>query len=112
MTRALLTALFALGVIAATPPQALARDRRFRIEGYASAISATDVDAVVAAVAPNPIYRLRVISRSRVHVETSGYRVENIVINGRLQMRTVPYLVVDRVGSRWRVVRRETSLLQ
>jgi hypothetical protein len=112
MARSLTIALLVFAVVAAISREALARDPRFRIEGNASAISPGDIDAVVAAVAPNSIYRLRVISHNRVHVETSGYRVENIVVNGRLQMRTVPYLVVDRVGGRWRIIRRETTVLQ
>ena len=112
MQRALINAIYVFVVIATAPPHASARDHRFRIEGNTSAISPTDVDAVLAAVAPNPIYRLRVIGHNRVHVETSGYRVDYLIVNGRTQMRTVPYLVVDRVGSRWRIIRRETTVLQ
>jgi len=78
------------------------RDWHFAVEGRLESVSAADIAAVVAAMTPRKIYRLRVISHDRIEADTSPERYTVIRRRGdKPEVHSVQYTAVTRVRGVW-----------
>jgi hypothetical protein len=71
MTRAFTVWLLAFAACSCAASKSISPyDWHFAVQGRLASVSAADIAAVVAAMGPRKIYRLRVISRDRVEADT------------------------------------------
>jgi hypothetical protein len=86
----------------ATSSSTSPRDWHFAVEGRLESVSAADIVAVVDAMAPRKIYRLRVISHDRIEADTSPERYTVIRrIGDKPEVHSVAYTAVTRVRGVW-----------
>jgi hypothetical protein len=87
----------------ASPHDSSGRRWDFAIEGRLDSVTAADIAAVVAAMGDKKIYRLRIINRDRVEVDTSPERYQVIRRAGDApETHSVQYTVVKRVHGVWK----------
>jgi hypothetical protein len=74
----------------------------FAVEGKLNSVSAADIAAVVAAMGDSQIYRVRVISRYRVEVDTSPDQYQVVRRAGDApETHSVHYRTVERIRGHW-----------
>jgi hypothetical protein len=76
--------------------------RHFPVEGPRDAITAADLKAIVAEMADDKIYRLRIISRNQVEVDTSPKRYQVVLREGTPpETRSMEYVILKRENGEW-----------
>ena len=79
------------------------RVRYFAVEGPRDALSAADLKAIVAEMADDKIYRLRIIDHNRVEVDTSPKRYQVVLREGTPpETRSTEYVIFKRENRDWR----------
>ena len=78
------------------------RIRSFPVEGPRETVAAADLRAIVTDMGDQKIYRLRIINRNRIEVDTSPERYQVVVRKGTPpETRSTQYVIFKRERGRW-----------